>query len=171
MSELFSNPYCLMEGILVIFEHQTESEQDCNCTRALNGVGFNGVDAPFASDITKKYILQGRMPSPKQLSALTKLMRKYEGQIDRLGETERVQEAPTITRLFKKYTDAEIAERASKLARAEVIDHIAQKYEEGNCNDFLCSVFEQYQRKQALSDKQWYYLTKSVAIDLLKAGL
>ena len=172
MSTIYNeNPFSFLEAILVIYEQQTLSEQETGCTQSLNGVGFNGIDSNFATDVIKKYILNGKMPTKKQLASLRFMMRKYAGQLIRLGAIERIKNAERVKKLFQVFTDTEINEKAEKLSRGQALDFLAEQYKNDLCNEFMQSLYEQYNKKQCLSEKQWYYLKKNVAKDMLRAGL
>ena len=67
-------------AILAIYGRQTASEQATETTSESNGVGFNGVDAPFLSSLAKFYEEKGYL-SPKQVSYGRKKIRKYAGQL------------------------------------------------------------------------------------------
>jgi len=78
----------LERGILAIYNYQTSHEQSRGDTIELNGVGFNGCDAPFLSSlacwIQKSYRPEGQRLSAKQASFGAKKMKKYAGQLLRI---------------------------------------------------------------------------------------
>lgn len=77
---LLTNDKAVMRGVLAIYNLQTESEQCCDETQVVNGVGFNGVDAPFLSNIAK-WILDRGYLTEKQMVITRKKMLKYCGQL------------------------------------------------------------------------------------------
>lgn len=74
----------LFRGLLAIYSRQTSAEKTAKETRERNGVGFNGCDAPFLTDIAQKYQQLGRL-SDKQIAACRKSMLKYCGQLARIA--------------------------------------------------------------------------------------
>jgi len=74
----------LARGILAIYAKQTDEEQHAETTIEDNGVGFNGVDAPFMTSIAKQ-LQQGRTLSPHQAAVCRKIMIKYCGQLERIA--------------------------------------------------------------------------------------
>ena len=77
---LNSNNKAVMRGILAIYNRQTESEQYCDDTHEVNGVGFNGIDAPFLSNLAK-WILDKGYLTDKQMVIARKKMLKYSQQL------------------------------------------------------------------------------------------
>lgn len=79
----------LEKAIVRIFEKQTADEQSSDCTAHDNGVGFNGVDAPFMSSLAKQIQANkygkplGQRLSWKQKDIARKKMVKYAGQVFR----------------------------------------------------------------------------------------
>ena len=73
-------------AILAIYGRQTASEQSTETTSESNGVGFNGVDAPFLSSLAKFYEEKGYL-SPKQVSYGRKKIRKYANQLVNIANT------------------------------------------------------------------------------------
>ena len=73
-------------AILAIYGRQTASEQSTETTSESNGVGFNGVAAPFLSSLAKFYEEKGYL-SPKQVSYGRKKIRKYAGQLVNIANT------------------------------------------------------------------------------------
>lgn len=80
----------LEKAILRIYEGQTEAEQATDTTSVDNGVGFNGVDAPFLSSLAKQIQANkynkplGSRLSWKQRDIARKKMVKYAGQVFRI---------------------------------------------------------------------------------------
>jgi hypothetical protein len=77
---LLSNDKAVMRGIVAIYNFQTECEQDSDETQDANGVGFNGVDAPFLSSLAKQILSKGHLSS-KQMECGRKRIIKYAGQL------------------------------------------------------------------------------------------
>jgi hypothetical protein len=74
----------LLRGLLAVYARQTTTEQQTGETKDLNGIGFNGFDAPFLSDIAQK-VTAKRQLSDKQIAAVRKCMLKYAGQLCRIA--------------------------------------------------------------------------------------
>lgn len=81
---LVRNDEAVRKGIVAIYRLQTEEEKVAGETRVDNGVGFNGMDAPFLSSLARQ-VLQGRNLSEKQLAAGRKALLKYAGQLTRIA--------------------------------------------------------------------------------------
>lgn len=75
-TKLSTNAQWATKGCIRIFEKQTASEQTCEATHELNGVGFTGADAEILSSFAKQ-INKGWNLSPKQMAILFKKMPKY----------------------------------------------------------------------------------------------
>lgn len=77
----------LEKAILRIYEGQTSDEKLSDSVCHDNGIGFNGVDAPFMSSLAKQILANkynrplGRRLSEKQRAIALKKMPKYAGQI------------------------------------------------------------------------------------------
>jgi hypothetical protein len=84
---LLTDDRWLLRGLLAIYARQTTTEKETQSTRDLNGVGFNGVDAPFLSDIAQKYTKYGSL-SNKQIAAVRRCMNKYSAQLTRIANKE-----------------------------------------------------------------------------------
>jgi hypothetical protein len=82
-------PKWACRGLVVIFQHQTTTEQAVNQTTQHNDVGFNGVDAPFLSSLAKQYLERGTL-SPKQMVHLHRKIVKYAGQILEVADKEKI---------------------------------------------------------------------------------
>ncbi len=90
-------------GTIALYHFQTQEERLVQQTVELNNVGFNGVDAPFASSVAE-WILSGKFPSAKQIAALQKIMPKYHGQIEQLNlEAFEAEIKPEIVSYLKTY--------------------------------------------------------------------
>tara|TARA_Y100000758_G_scaffold193551_1_gene137904 strand:- start:9 stop:311 length:303 start_codon:yes stop_codon:yes gene_type:complete len=81
-----SNDRFLCDSLVKVYELQTPAEQNWGVTAELNGVGFTGVDAEFASSLAKQYIDKGYL-SPKQMVFARKIMPKYSGQLSRIAKS------------------------------------------------------------------------------------
>lgn len=83
-------------AIVVLFDYQTADEQSTEITRHVNGVGFNGADAPLLSSFAKQlkglptdYHPVGGTPrhlSPKQLSCAFNKLPKYAAQLLKIAQ-------------------------------------------------------------------------------------
>lgn len=72
--------HALINGLLKIYEMQTEDEKKVGDTLEDNNVGFNGTDGDFLSSCALQYMRKGEL-SPKQLAKIRLRMPKYAGQI------------------------------------------------------------------------------------------
>lgn len=79
-TKLMTDDAWLIRGLLAIFALQTEDERAVGSTTYHNGVGFNGVDAPFCTSLAEQFKGRGSL-SPKQIAALRKIMPKYAAQL------------------------------------------------------------------------------------------
>lgn len=77
---VLKNDQWLVRGLLAIFDKQTSDEQYSEETKYHNGIGFNGVDAPFMSSLAVQYRNKGFL-SEKQKVYARKKMKKYCGQL------------------------------------------------------------------------------------------
>ena len=77
----------LIRGLLAIYAHQTNDEQNSEMTVEDNGIGFNGCDATILSSIAKQVQRSGTM-SPKQTVIVRKKMLKYSGQLAKIANGE-----------------------------------------------------------------------------------
>lgn len=77
----------LVRGLLAIYDRQTEDEKVDEETRHYNGVGFNGFDAHFASEMVRHYRSSGRLTFG-MLKATRRMMVKYCGQLVRIANKE-----------------------------------------------------------------------------------
>jgi uncharacterized protein YjcR len=75
-----TRPQWARRAVLVVFENQTQDEQQSEFTKFDNGIGFNGTDANICSSLAKQ-ILNGRNLSQKQDAILMKIMKKYASQV------------------------------------------------------------------------------------------
>jgi hypothetical protein len=67
-------------GLVVLFNRQTEDEQDSSQTSHLNGMGFNGRDSQYLTYVSK-YIISGGNLSGKHIEWVGKKLPKYWRQI------------------------------------------------------------------------------------------
>ena len=68
------------KAVVKIYENQTTDEQSAHETKHVNGIGFNGADAPIMSSFAEFYMKRGFL-SPKQLMIARKKIMKYAGQL------------------------------------------------------------------------------------------
>jgi hypothetical protein len=87
----------LERSILAIYARQTADEQAVDATSQKNNLGFNGVDAPFASGLAKQ-ILENKYGKPdgerlsvKQRPFARKFMRKYWKQLQSIAKSKEAQ--------------------------------------------------------------------------------
>lgn len=71
----------VFQALKVVYDNQTATEQADKSTHLNNGVGFNGRDANFGTDLMEKHQRWGGW-SPKQVQAVARMLRKYARQID-----------------------------------------------------------------------------------------
>jgi hypothetical protein len=76
----------MARGILAIYDHQTQDEQNTETTRYHNGVGFGAIDAQILSSFAKQ-LKKGRSLSPKQTEIARKNMPKYCKQLARIAKS------------------------------------------------------------------------------------
>jgi hypothetical protein len=74
-----------IHGLKALYARQTSEEQSTGTTSEDNHMGFNGVDAPFASSLVSQ-LEAGRFLSEKQMAALKKMLMKYAGQLLQIAE-------------------------------------------------------------------------------------
>ena len=66
-------------ALAFLYARQTSDEQSSKQTSHSNGMGFNGVDSQFLSDVAQRATKYGL--SPKQTRAVAKCIVKYSGQL------------------------------------------------------------------------------------------
>ena len=71
----------VVHGLIAIYKLQTPQEQTDLATQELNGIGFNGVDAPLLTSFARQYLSKGWL-SPKQMMLARKKIVKYSGQLE-----------------------------------------------------------------------------------------
>ena len=74
----------VVRGVQAIYALQTFAEQAANATTEDNGVGFNGVDGDFLSNMAKSAEKWGHL-TPKQMMYTRKKMLKYSGQLAKIA--------------------------------------------------------------------------------------
>lgn len=74
----------LYAGIMAIYKHQTEDEQQSQETKHINGVGFNGADAKIMSSFAE-FLMKTGFLTGKQKAIARKKMRKYAGQLEKIA--------------------------------------------------------------------------------------
>lgn len=89
LKSLLSQDKGARRGLLLIFENQTEDEQNSECTMSHNNIGFTGVDGEILSSFAKQFIQRGSL-SPKQMNLLKKKMPKYWRQILPISDQEKL---------------------------------------------------------------------------------
>ena len=82
------DPEVVAGCLIVLYASQTPEEQGSRTTHAVNGVGFNMLDAAFGCSLAEQVIGKGSL-TVKQVSAARKILRKYTTQI-----ASRVDESP-----------------------------------------------------------------------------
>ncbi len=78
--QLQTNDRWVVQGLLRIFENQTEDEQHAHETRDHNGIGFTGIDAEFLSSCAESYKVKGYI-SNKRMVYVRQKMPKYATQL------------------------------------------------------------------------------------------
>lgn len=86
------NPVVVERALLNLHRLQTDSERYAQATLEHNGVGFNGVDAPFLSSLAEwikaSRKRQGTRLTPAQLARAQRALVKYSGQLARIANGE-----------------------------------------------------------------------------------
>jgi len=80
----YENPEQVLKALLFLHGFQTLDEQASYATRESNSVGFNMVDAGFCTSIVE-WVLNGGPFTDGQFRSVSKVIRKYHGQITNLG--------------------------------------------------------------------------------------
>ena len=78
--QLTTNERWAIGALMRIYDNQTTSEQNSECTHALNGVGFTVGDASLLTRFAEWYKGHGWL-SPKQMKWVFAKMGKYTGQL------------------------------------------------------------------------------------------
>lgn len=84
-ARITTNPKWTERAILAIYEYQTDVEQVRKETVENNGVGFNGLDAPFLSSLAQ-WLQKGHHLTVRQLTPAQKMIGKYAGQLKRIAK-------------------------------------------------------------------------------------
>jgi hypothetical protein len=83
-ARITTNPRWTERAILAVYEYQTDVEQVKKETVENNGVGFNGLDAPFLSSLAQ-WLQKGHHLTERQLKPAQKMIGKYAGQLKRIA--------------------------------------------------------------------------------------
>lgn len=79
-----TNDQVLYGALKKLYACQTEDEQDSKETKEHNGVGFNGIDAPFLSSVAEFLLSRGFLTDKQKMYTRKKLV-KYNKQLTRLA--------------------------------------------------------------------------------------
>lgn len=79
-----TNDKVLYGALKKLYACQTEDEQNSDCTKVYNGMGFNGVDAPILSSFCK-FLNKTGFLTPKQKAIARKKLIKYNKQLTNLA--------------------------------------------------------------------------------------
>lgn len=77
---LVKSDKALIRGLMTIHGYQTPEEQQAGVTVEDNGMGFNGLDAEFLTQMALYYI-HNKYLTPGQIEWVRKKMLKYSGQL------------------------------------------------------------------------------------------
>jgi hypothetical protein len=83
-SLLQTNDTMVCRSLVQLYNCQDDFEKSTGETMERNGVGFNGVDAPYMSSCAKFYIEKGFL-SPRQMGFVRNKIIKYSKQITKLA--------------------------------------------------------------------------------------
>lgn len=78
--KLQTNKQWAIKGLAVIYNYQSEIEQESKDAKFHNGMGFTALDAGILSSFHEQYEKRKSL-SEKQFTALFKMMPKYAGQL------------------------------------------------------------------------------------------
>lgn len=92
---LSTNDEQLAKALVALYDRQTEEEQASNQTTSANGIGFNGVDAPFLSSCAEGVKKYGRL-TPKQVASVRRTIKKYVGQLVDIANAKQPQEVTHV---------------------------------------------------------------------------
>jgi len=95
-------------AIAKIHSQQTTEEKEYGVTSELNGVGWSGSDAEFATKMAD-IILAGRSLSPRQREVCFKLAMRYRRQLAAIANAEGRVAAPPTVRKSRKVAEATAA--------------------------------------------------------------
>lgn len=93
-NKLATDDLWVCRGIVAIYRLQTADEKSTQSTSIDNGMGFNGVDAPFGSSLAVQYLERGSL-STKQTACARKMIRKYAGQLLRIAQAKQTAQNDT----------------------------------------------------------------------------
>ena len=79
-----TNDKVLYGALKKLYDNQTADEQSAKETKEHNGIGFNGVDAPFLSNVADFLIRNGFLTEKQKFYVRKKLV-KYTKQLTRLA--------------------------------------------------------------------------------------
>ena len=85
-AKLLTSDEAVMRGLLRIHSFQTPDEQTSGAAVYDNGMGFNGSDAWFLSEMVVKMKHYGKL-TPGQIEVTRKAMLKYAGQLARYANS------------------------------------------------------------------------------------
>ena len=88
-NKMATNKTWAIQGLLKIFEFQTETEKIQEETNCNNSVGFTGADAEILTSFAKQYIRRGFL-SEKQMIYIYKKMPKYWMQIIKISDEQKL---------------------------------------------------------------------------------
>lgn len=79
-----TNDKVLYGALKKLYSKQTEEEQIAEANRTVNGIGFNGIDAPILTSFAKFFLRTGFLTNKQKVIARKKLV-KYTKQLTRLA--------------------------------------------------------------------------------------
>lgn len=83
------NPAWAKRALIVIYQNQTDDEQNSKVTRWQNDLGFTGVDAEILTSFAQQLKYRGFL-STKQWNILYKRIPKYHKQIMQIANIEKI---------------------------------------------------------------------------------
>lgn len=86
------NRYLVYRMLQAMFDRQTADEQASDDTKHVNGVGFNGVDAPLLSDVAKRSKQYNNL-TIKQAAMVARRLTKYTGQLEAIAAAKQIAKA------------------------------------------------------------------------------
>lgn len=90
-THFWSNSQLIYKMLQALYKRQTSFEQEAKCTVEDNGIGFNGFDSGFLSDVAERSQAYRNL-SDKQTIAVAKRLIKYAGQLEAIA-LEKVQQS------------------------------------------------------------------------------
>ena len=82
--KLMESDEMVRRSLLKMYERQTATEQNSECTRERNGIGFSGADADILTRFAK-WVLAGRPFTPKMVALTRKKLIKYSRQLSEIA--------------------------------------------------------------------------------------